>query len=68
MEVEAGLLREVLNGGLVMPKTRHPKLSRVYGKELTDLKHHHQAVPIDQPKQWGEDNGCNKYKELQAAG
>ena len=31
-------------------------LSRVYGKELTDLHHHHQSVSVKYPKLWGDDS------------
>lgn len=60
LEVTAGELRQLLGpphgGGVVVPKTRHPVLSRVFGKELTELRGR-RPLPVDQPKMWGEETG-----------
>lgn len=62
LEVTAGELRQLLGpqgghgGGVVVPKTRHPVLSRVFGKELTELRGPRRPLPVEQPKMWGEDS------------
>jgi hypothetical protein len=45
----------------VVPKTRHPVLSRVFGKELTELRGPRRPLPVEQPKMWGEETG-NHWK------
>lgn len=67
LEVTAGELRQLLGpqgghgGGVVVPKTRHPVLSRVFGKELTELRGPWRPLPVEQPKMWGEETG-NHWK------
>lgn len=42
---------------VVLRQIRQPQvLSRVYGKELTDLHHHHQPVSVKYPKLWGDNS------------
>ena len=50
----------------MVPKTRHPVLSRVFGKELTELRRISgrpgRPLPLEQPKMWGEETRENQGK------
>ncbi|CAJ1402181.1 unnamed protein product, partial [Effrenium voratum] len=58
LEVEAGALRETLDSSRICPRNQHPVLTRVYGKQLMDLRvgKGQGSLPLDRPKSWPEDS------------